>query len=414
MNFITPESEVQAQPSLAEYSDSHSADLVAGLPAPENKQFYPALDGLRALAVLLVFYSHYSLSPRPGLAWGWTGVNIFFVLSGFLITGILYDTRNSAYRFRNFYVRRTLRIFPLYYGILLITLLLYPIFRWEWHPTWFMWPLYISNYSRFIWMPAYINGSGIVECLRSTRQFHPPFLLLFGHFWSLAAEEQFYLVWPLVVFLVKDRIWLRNICLSACILTPLVRLACFHLIPHVYIDNELLYRITPFRADGFLLGGLITLMLRGPESRWLFKLLRPAFYFLIAGIVVSEIIYRSHMHHFIYSANTPTLSSIGYSIINLFCAFLILLSLEPGSFFYRLFTLRPLHRLGQMSYGFYVFHNVPICAYILLVAHFYKKSGPAFTYLVALVGFIFSLALSYLSYRFYETRFLRLKDRFTV
>ena len=63
------------------------------------------------------------------------------------------------------------------------------------------------------------------------------FFFYFGHFWSLAAEEQFYLVWPLVVFLVKDRVWLRNICLAVCVLTPLARLACFHLIPHVYIDS---------------------------------------------------------------------------------------------------------------------------------------------------------------------------------
>src|ERR1035441_2665940 len=102
------------QPSQSDTAGWHSADLVAGLPASENKKFYPALDGLRALAVLMVFYAHYNLSPGPSVAWGWAGVNIFFVLSGFLITGILYDTRNTARRFRNFYVRRTLRIFPLY------------------------------------------------------------------------------------------------------------------------------------------------------------------------------------------------------------------------------------------------------------------------------------------------------------
>src|ERR1700712_3651211 len=89
---------------------------------PENRAFYPALDGLRAVAFLMVFFQHYLSMP-----WGWTGVNVFFVLSGFLITGILFDTRDAPNRARNFYVRRTLRIFPLYYAIFLALLLLQPI-----------------------------------------------------------------------------------------------------------------------------------------------------------------------------------------------------------------------------------------------------------------------------------------------
>ena len=84
------------------------------LPKPENKLFYPALDGLRGAAVLLVFLEHYELSHKAKyLDWGWVGVDIFFVLSGFLITGILYDSRRDAGRWRKFYVRRALRIFPL-------------------------------------------------------------------------------------------------------------------------------------------------------------------------------------------------------------------------------------------------------------------------------------------------------------
>src|ERR1700722_12874022 len=92
----------------------HTDDVVPDLPASENKRFYPALDGLRAIAVLMVFYQHYLSAGNdlPALNWGWSGVDIFFVLSGFLITGILYDTRNVLHRFRNFYVRRTLRISP--------------------------------------------------------------------------------------------------------------------------------------------------------------------------------------------------------------------------------------------------------------------------------------------------------------
>src|SRR4051812_33973991 len=78
------------------------------LTQPENRAFYPALDGIRAIAFLMVFGQHYLMLP-----WGWSGVDLFFVLSGFLITGILFDTRNDRHRVRNFYVRRTLRIMPL-------------------------------------------------------------------------------------------------------------------------------------------------------------------------------------------------------------------------------------------------------------------------------------------------------------
>lgn len=93
---------------------------------PENRAFYPALDGLRAIAFLMVFMEHYLEFP-----WGWAGVDVFFVLSGFLITGILFDSLDDPYRVRNFYVRRTLRIFPLYYGIMLALVLSWPLIHWQ-------------------------------------------------------------------------------------------------------------------------------------------------------------------------------------------------------------------------------------------------------------------------------------------
>jgi peptidoglycan/LPS O-acetylase OafA/YrhL len=97
--------------------------------APANRVYYPALDGLRAVAFIGVFLHHYMSLP-----YGWAGVDVFFVLSGFLITGILYDTQDEPHRARNFYIRRTLRIFPLYYGVLLFIFLLTPVLHWAW--TW--------------------------------------------------------------------------------------------------------------------------------------------------------------------------------------------------------------------------------------------------------------------------------------
>src|SRR5580698_10512614 len=119
---------------------------------PENRAYFPALDGIRALAFVMVLGQHYVATP-----WGWTGVDIFFVLSGFLITGILFDSRDDPHRVRNFYIRRTLRIFPLYYGIFLVLLLSTPLIHWSWSRSWIAWPLYLGNYLRFL--HPYILGT---------------------------------------------------------------------------------------------------------------------------------------------------------------------------------------------------------------------------------------------------------------
>ena len=124
---------------------------------PENRGFFPALDGLRAVAFMMVFLQHYEKLP-----WGWSGVDFFFVLSGFLITGILFDTRNDSHRVRNFYIRRTPRIFPLYYGILLALLLSTPFAHWQWSWRWLVWPLYLGNFlgsSTRISLGRLLNGS---------------------------------------------------------------------------------------------------------------------------------------------------------------------------------------------------------------------------------------------------------------
>ena len=399
-----------------------------GLPAPENKRFYPALDGLRAMAVLMVFFSHYVSGAfnnqnvashawhgfRNALSWGWTGVDFFFVLSGFLITGILYDTRHTAHRFRNFYVRRTLRIFPLYYGVLLIGLLLSPIFHWVWHPGWILWPFYLGNYARFIWISGFPLNAGTLENLRSSLPFQQPFILTTGHFWTLCVEEQFYLIWPLVVFLVKDRVRLRNICVAVCFLSLAARIACVFLVPQAYLDAELLYRATPLRADALLLGALIALMLRGPEEKWVGRIARPLFCLFAGGLIAFEGVQLLLTHNvYLPSFDSSIVSTLGFTLIDLFAGVVILISLDDSSRLYRIFTFKPLRRLGQMSYGFYVFHYVPHDPYQRLVwstVGYVKGSS----ILIAMVAFLGTLILSYLSFRYYESPFLRLKDRFTV
>src|SRR5262249_3296296 len=118
------------------------------------------------------------------LAWaGWSGVTLFFVLSGYLITGILYNDKGSEGYFRNFYIRRTLRIFPLYYGTLAAAFLIWQLLapHWQAHAT----P------GGQVWLWTYITNYGLLVDWRS--------ISVFGHFWSLAIEEHFYLLWPIVI-----------------------------------------------------------------------------------------------------------------------------------------------------------------------------------------------------------------------
>ena len=393
-------------------------EIVPDLPRTENKKYYPALDGLRAIAVLLVFFQHYEASAHPSLNWGWTGVDLFFVLSGFLITGILFDTRETAHRFRNFYVRRTLRIFPLYYGVLFVGLLLTPIYHFRWHPAWLLWVTYLGNYVRFLFLHDPLFHLGALEHLRAMPPYPYPKFFYLGHFWSLCVEEQFYLVWPLVVYTVRGRERLRNLSILVCILTLAARIACLFVVPGEYLSAELLYRATPLRADALLIGGLVALCLRGPEADRIRRWAGPVLLTLCGGFVVWECLYKllspKHMAFHPYGGD-PVMTTVGYTLLDIFAAALIVKLIQPDTLLFRLFDRSTLRWLGQISYGFYVFHDIFHMSYHNLAARFVADGAPTkqrmLTNLFALVG---TTVLAYLSFRFYEAPFLRLKERFTV
>ena len=363
----------------------------------------------------MVFLQHYVLSRVPSLwQWGWAGVDVFFVLSGFLITGILFDTKEDMHRFRNFYIRRTLRIFPLYYGVLLLILLLTPIMRWNWNSTWICWSVYLGNYVRFLFVQRFVQSGGMLETLQSPVIFQGlPIRIFLGHFWSLGVEEQFYFLWPLIVFSVKDRIKLRNICLAVVLVLPFIRLIAAMKLPRVLVDMEILYRSTPFRIDALLLGGLAALLMRGPERQYLNwfapKLAIGCVALLIAGLLLpQEILHRPVL----FGTTSVLMSSFGFSIIDLLTACIILISLDPNSSVFRLLAVKPLRRLGEISYGFYVFHDIPHVLYILIARWIVGKNYLAEFALSVLIAFVCTLGMASLCYRYFELPFLRLKDRY--
>ncbi len=390
-----------------------------GLPPPENRVFYPALDGLRAIAVLLVFWEHYFSAYFPSLNWGWGGVDLFFVLSGFLITGILFDTHNTPHRVRNFYMRRTLRIFPLFYGVLLAALLTTPIFHWFWSWAWIFWPLYLGNYVRFLALLvhsplAQITHRNVIEHLYG-QPFSKGHILLLGHFWSLCVEEQFYMLWPAVVFSLRSRVTLRNLCLFSIPAVLLLRILCALFVPHAYLEAELLYRLTPLRVDALLIGGAAALALRGPERAAVLRLARPVLALAVVGFTVWELLYRHRTQHlYRASAGAPILTTLGYTLLDLAAAALILNLLSHTTPLARLFSLAPLRALGRISYGFYVFHDMFHTAIGRFVTN--HLTGPAHPHNlinIGVVAFVVTLLCATLSYHLYEKPFLRLKSRFS-
>ena len=350
----------------------------------------------------MVFATHYLNLP-----WGFTGVDAFFVLSGFLITGILFDTIDDPHRARNFYIRRGLRIFPLYYGITLLMILLYPIYRWEWNLDWLAWPFYLGNFARFI-HPAvqdyHAQLLGDAQLLSRTNGVK----LYLGHFWSLCVEEHFYLLWPWVIFWIRDRRRLIWICALSIPVCTLARIIAVHHLPASTVNYEFTLRITPFRLDSLAVGGLLALACRGSNVKRLLPWARICVVAWAMAFVAWHVTHKYVWISYWSYAYPEWKSTWGVTAFEIFYASIVLLALEYGSITYRLLNHSLLRWLGRVSYGAYVFHDIlhePIehLAYSITPAHA-RWLGAAF-------ALAFTLALAWASFRWFESPFLRAKSR---
>lgn len=368
------------------------------------KSRFPALDGIRALAICLVFADHFGGGSHGGRALqiinsvrkrGWVGVDLFFVLSGFLITGILFDTRYDSHFFKRFFARRSLRIFPVFYLVVLILLLLTPIFHYQWRWLHLTFLFYVGN----------LFGNRDFSLYEVMSANHPTAKAFIGHFWSLCVEEQFYLLWPLAVWLIRDRVRLIATAAGLSILALALRCAMVLQFTPEFAERWII-RTLPFRLDALLFGAILALLLRGPNAdhwqrrcKWLF-LSATALLLLLWGLTPEY--------------DSPWLLTVGLSLTAAASAGLIGSTLRARSIAFRMFHLRPLRTLGKYSYGFYIFHLIYGWAWIqFLVFVSHRVHSLAVGGIIALTtNFVVTFIVAKLSYDLFEVRFLRFKTHF--
>jgi peptidoglycan/LPS O-acetylase OafA/YrhL len=369
-----------------------------------SERHYPALDGLRGVAALMIVWYHFLLlSPRQGVllsfvtrsfGFGWAGVDLFFVLSGFLITGILVDSKSSNHYFRAFYGRRVLRIFPLYYGVLAVVFFILPLVDAE--------PRVPSSSKIFFWTYTsnlYFESNGGINAdyLR--------------HFWTLAIEEQYYLVWPLIIWFASSLDRLRTGLLLGFILVSVLRCILFM----TGIDFNIIYLNTLTHCDALMLGGFLALSMRSAKPGAL-KGFRPPF--VVAIVVIISALLLGDIDGFV-----PTWAELP---IVAFCHAVVLLGLlaiifvwliyaaitQTSGPIFRFFSHPILRWFGKYSYALYVLH-LPIAFLILRSKISWISSQHALAELeLFFLFFGCSILAAFLSWHLYEKHFLKLKRYF--
>ena len=289
-------------------------------PNLQNLNHIPVLDGFRGVAVLLVVAMHNFRLPL-----GWAGVDLFFVLSGFLITRILLNTKTCPGSLRNFYMRRILRIFPAYYLTLLLT-----------------WIFHAKADGKIWWHAAYLADFGWLM----PQMYVSPL----AHTWSLAVEEQFYLVWPLVVGWLEEKN-LMLVCAALLGLNMAVRLGL-----SMANGNDEFYSFSLItRSDGIMAGALLALLISNGLRHSDFNR-RIASRTVVATAVI--LIALAAVGQLSLSRKTVLMSLLGLpsivfgSVAALWCA----MGAAPTSLLYRFCTSKALTATGRVSYGLYLYH----------------------------------------------------------
>ena len=399
----------RAGESRAEITASHSLNHSPDDPAGRSLGGHlPGLDGLRGVAVLLVMAVHFlgdataqTMVQRwvvKVASYGLVGVDLFFVLSGFLITGLLVESKGQSRYFQNFYARRTLRIFPLYYFVLAGLFIVLPKLT---TPS----PLLETAQVHQVWLWTYLSNFYVA----ATASWES--LTYVSHFWSLAIEEQFYLLWPLVVF-TCSRQTLERICLGVIVFGLGLRIA----LALNGVSELSISVLTPCRVDTLCVGAFLAIRLRqlGAFKAWVDKSGRAALF--LAALLFAVILFGA-MTKFAPEMLHQVLHQVRNSLYALLFGAMILVALKPRSNVVARTLQAPLLRFfGKYSYGLYVYHGLLTWAMIEFHAEAWLDAALGNHTLTmaarAAIGVAISLAVAMLSYHCMEKRFLALKRYF--
>jgi peptidoglycan/LPS O-acetylase OafA/YrhL len=375
-------------------------------PAPNLSGRIPELDGLRGLAIGMVLIFHYfqlTLVTRPGslpaylqaaARLAWSGVDLFFVLSGFLIGGILLDARKATNYFHIFYTRRFFRIVPIYAALLLVfpTLLFaakrlhHGDFTWltadalPWYTFW--------SFTQNFWMaPAASLGANAL-----------------GITWSLAIEEQFYLTLPIVIRFFSGRRLLACVLTGIC-LAPLLRIAIRLVWPQNWAAG---FVLMPCRADTLLLGVLAAILVR--DDAWRTRIQRSNLFFaVLIPILLLGIAFFALKS---FNLGSPLMQGIGYTWLALFYVSVLVYSVtRPDSLVSRALRIKWLGWLGGIAYGTYLLHQF---MQGILFGYFrgsYPEITDGRTFLTALVALAVTLVIARLSWQYFESPLIRFGHR---
>ena len=368
----------------------------AGWDNPRLKGRIPELDGVRGLAILLVLVWHYgvgSVSAGAG-TWqsyaliqfglSWSGVDLFFVLSGFLIGGILYDAKGSASYFKTFYGRRLFRILPIYFIWLLLfqlglnvaghhsSSILQNLFNRD-IPGW-SYPLFIQNFF-----------------MSSRQTFGPQWIAVT---WSLAVEEQFYLLLPVLVRHLNHR-GVTRLAVAAIIFAPIIRFILWR------SGNDYFgpYTLLPCRADALGFGVLIAMACRNKSVwEWL-ESHRPQLYvaFVVLG---SGVILLTVRRHYLFVVGLTWIAAF-------YSSMLLLAMVNPGPIETFIFGNRWLRKLGIVAYAVYLLHQgINVLVHLAIFGREPMTVGPS-SLAVTFLSLATVLLLSTVSWQFLEKPLIR-------
>jgi peptidoglycan/LPS O-acetylase OafA/YrhL len=331
---------------------------------PQPKRI-PQLDGLRAVAVTAVFLFH-----AFHIKLLWMGVDLFFILSGFFITGILLDRKHQGPRayFGRFYARRAKRILPPYLLLLIAGSIAFGLASWDTH--WYFY-LFLMNLALAL---------------------HVDMPKAFQVLWSLAVEEQFYLLWPFFVLFASDELigWAAA---SLLLLVPLLR----YLYSPFLHSNWSVYALTPFRMDCLAAGALVALLAR-KKPAWLdfAGKIGP----LLSLAALGGLLFLGlHLHLSTY-ANSPIGNTWIYVCTLWTCFGLFLWALRGKGFGISFLQCKPVTYIGRISYSIYLFHLL----FLMLLARFLNVRWQ-----VAALAAVLTISYASLSWFWMETPILQAK-----